>query len=100
MHTVGQAEVTQHDRTATEAVQRYAVEVVGLSGAVLDVRGDVRIEPAQSRWVPVAVRVPPQVAAAMGPGTHTVSLRVARVGDATDGQAPAVVEKSTFMVPR
>ncbi len=85
---------------ATETVQRYAVEVVGLSGAVLDVRGDVRIEPAQSRWVPVAVRVPPQVAAAMGPGTHTVSLRVARVGDATDGPVPAVVEKSTFMVPR
>lgn len=84
---------------ATEAVQRYRVGVDGLEGAEVRVRGEPVLGPAESRWVPVAVQIPPDLAQALGPGVHPMRFRVTREAEAT---APAVevVEKSTFIVPR
>ncbi len=84
---------------ATEREQRYVVTVRGLEGAVVDVGEDVRIGPAQARWVPAGVRVPPQVAQALGPGAHPVEFKIERLAHGGD-DAARVVEKSTFVVPR
>ncbi len=90
---------------ATEKSQRFRVQATGLSDIVLEVPASVEVESAGARWLPVAVRVPPQVAAAAGPGSHAVQFIVqmassgAAAGDA-DGIAATVREKSTFIVPR
>ena len=84
---------------ATEQPQHYRVGIAGLDGAEAQLRGDARLGPAESRWVPVAVQVPPQTAAALGPGAHPMRFTITR--DAEGAQAAAsVVEKSTFVVPR
>ncbi len=89
---------------ATEQVQTYRVRASGLptatSSLATDVKGDIRIEPAQASWVPVAVRVPPEVAAGAGAGAHRIDFTIERLaGEA--GDAPrSLSEKSTFMVPR
>ncbi|ABM95429.1 cytochrome c oxidase accessory protein CcoG [Methylibium petroleiphilum] len=84
---------------ATESEQRYRVVVSGIAGAQAQVRDEVRLAPAESRWVPVAVQVPPQSAAALGPGAHPLRFEIIREAD---GMQPAasVSEKSTFVVPR
>ena len=83
------------------------------------------LEPAAARWVPVAVRVPPQAAAEAGAGSHVMHFVVQRLAagavvNSAAGNTPAapraaeqtapraaeqtateaVREKSTFMVPR
>jgi hypothetical protein len=65
-----------------------------------DARGDVVVEPAQARWVPIAVSVPPQVAQAAGPGAHRIDFVVERVASADGDNARTQTEKSTFVVPR
>jgi hypothetical protein len=62
-------------------------------------RSDTTLAPAESRWVPVAVQVPPQEAQALGPGAHKLMFRVTREADAEHPEA-SVSEKSTFVVPR
>jgi cytochrome c oxidase accessory protein FixG len=85
---------------ATEQNQRFQLEPVGLPDARIEVRGDLNVGPAESRWVPIAVRLPPESAARLGPGTHPVQVRIQRV-EPTPGTAPReVLEKTTFMVPR
>ncbi len=81
---------------ATERVQRYRIGVSGIEGAGLADRTEIELLPAQARWVTVAVQVPPQVAKSLGPGAHPIRFEVA--ADTPGG--PAVVEKSTFVVPR
>ncbi len=89
---------------ATERPQSYRVGVAGLPGAVADLsgsRGDVTVGPAQTRWVAVAVRVPPAQAASLGAGSHAFSFTVERLPDASSDQAARTLsEKSTFLVPR
>ncbi|MBL8343796.1 MAG: cytochrome c oxidase accessory protein CcoG [Rubrivivax sp.] len=91
---------------ATEQTQRYRITVAGLGGLRLDSPVPVTVEPAAARWVPVAARVPPQAAAAAGPGSHRIEFLIERLdpGSPNDPGAPAVgrvlVEKSTFIVPR
>ncbi len=86
---------------ATEMVQTYRVSATGLptasSALAADLTGDVRIEPAQARWVPVALRVPPEVAAQAGAGAHRITFTVERLGG--EGTR-SLNEKSTFLVPR
>ncbi|MFP5399554.1 MAG: cytochrome c oxidase accessory protein CcoG [Gammaproteobacteria bacterium] len=84
---------------ATEREQRYTVGVRGMDGAQVDAGGEVRVGPAQARWVPTAVRIPPQAAQALGSGAHPVEFVIERVADG-DQAAARVVEKSTFVVPR
>jgi cytochrome c oxidase accessory protein FixG len=84
---------------ATESAQRYRVVVSGIAGAQAQVRDEVRLAPAESRWVPVAVQVPPQSAAALGPGAHPLRFEIIREADGVQ-PAASVSEKSTFVVPR
>jgi cytochrome c oxidase accessory protein FixG len=84
----------------TEDLQRYRVRASGLPELVTEVQADIRIEPAQAGWVPLALRVPPQVAERAGPGAHKIEFTIERV-EAHAGETPRIqTEKSTFMVPR
>ena len=58
---------------ATEAPQRYRIAVSGLAGMRRRIRGEtvVAVDPAEARWVPVAV----QVAAETG-GCRSVAARI------------------------
>ncbi len=85
---------------ATEMPQRYRVQVAGLPGIALDGRPDLTVAPAEARWVTVAVRVPPQAAAAAGPGAHAIQFGIERVADDAHTTPVREVEKSTFVVPR
>jgi hypothetical protein len=85
---------------ATETVQRYRVGANGLNGITTDLAAEVSVQPAQARWVPVALRVPPQVAEAAGSGAHPVHFLVERLADGPTGTSRTLSEKTTFVVPR
>ncbi len=84
----------------TERAQHYRIRAAGLPEIRADLQGDVVVESAQARWVPVALRVPPQVADAAGPGVHHIDFIVERVEDAGGDTTSTQTEKSTFVVPR
>jgi len=86
-------------RNVTERDQGYAVRVQGIDGAVVDLRGRADLGPVELRWVPLAVRVPPEVAQRLGPGSHRVVFVVERLAAGRDAAAE-VVQQSTFVVPR
>ena len=53
------------------------------------------------RWVPVSVRVPPELAARLGAGSHRIEFAVERLADTAGVDAArSLHEKSTFVVPR
>lgn len=79
---------------ATEQVQSVKVSVAGLQGIQLAALPPITLTGAEARWVPVAVRVPPDTAAQAGAGSHAIHFDITAVGE------DPVVEKSTFMVPR
>jgi cytochrome c oxidase accessory protein FixG len=82
---------------ATESRQRYHVGVSGIDGIAVAAGREVEVGPAEARWLPVAVRIPPQ--AAQQAGAQRIQFRIERAADASN--APAVVEEpSTFVVPR
>ena len=88
---------------ATEAVQRVRITVSGLAaldGARLVGGGEVTVGAAESRWAPVAVQIPPELAQRAGSGAHPIEFRIeqlpARAGDAVWTRN----ERSTFVVPR
>ena len=85
---------------ATESVQRYRLNASGLPQMATDLRGDIIVEPAQARWVAIAVRVPPEAAAAAGPGSHVMHFLIERVQETPGDSSATLQEKSTFMVPR
>ena len=84
---------------ATELPQRYRIGVDGLPDAVLASDSEVEVGATASRWVPVSVQIPPQVASRLGAGAHTMRFRISRI-DAAATAGPTVTEKSTFVVPR
>jgi len=84
---------------ASESPQRYRLGVEQLSQAVVDTDRDIDIGPAEARWVPVSVRVPPEVAARMGSGAHGMTLFVEQLRRGDQPQVD-VREPTTFMVPR
>jgi cytochrome c oxidase accessory protein FixG len=84
---------------ATEIAQRYRLRVQGIDGASIVGRSEVDVGPAEARWLPLAVQVPPEAAARLGPGVQQIKFEIERT--AADGHAPArVVEESTFVIPR
>ena len=85
---------------ATESVQRYRLNASGLPQMATDLRGDIIVEPAQARWVAIAVRVPPEAAATAGPGSHVMHFLIERVQETPGDSSATLQEKSTFMVPR
>jgi hypothetical protein len=84
----------------TELVQHYQVVAQGLSQMVAEVPAGLQVGPAEARWVPIALRVPPEVAESAGSGAHPIEFTVRRV-ETGAGEAPRIqIEKSTFVVPR
>jgi cytochrome c oxidase accessory protein FixG len=84
---------------ATERAQTYRVAAAGMSGLRIAPAEPVTLQPAEARWVVVALRVPPEAAAAAGPGSHRVEFTIER--SAGGGDTPArIAERSTFLVPR
>jgi cytochrome c oxidase accessory protein FixG len=84
---------------ATERPQRYRVSAQGLPGLATARVIEVQVDGAQARWVPVALRLPPQAAAEAGSGSHRIQFVVEQLPDARSAGA-SQAEKSTFMVPR
>ena len=84
---------------ATETEQRFNIFMDHLPQVKVQVQQDIIVGPAEARWVPVAVRIPPEVAQTLGSGAQRVELVITRqrVGSEAD---VAVREKTTFMVPR
>ena len=80
----------------TEQTQRYRAQAEGLPGLLLEGGQEIVLAPAENKWVPVSVRVPPESAAQAGPGAHKIVIRVQSQG--ADGTT--LDEKTTFMVPR
>ncbi len=84
---------------ATEQAMQLRVQASGLPRMASDAKAPVALLPAEARWVVMAVRVPPEVAAEAGAGSHAIRF------DVSDAAAPGsegrhVVEQSTFVVPR
>jgi len=90
----------------TERTQRFHISVEGLDGASLSQWSDVDLAPTEARWVPLAVQLPPQAAAALGAGAHPLRFRIALLADAASHAADDDLaqaerrEKSTFVIPR
>ncbi|MEN9420004.1 MAG: cytochrome c oxidase accessory protein CcoG, partial [Pseudomonadota bacterium] len=85
---------------ATESTQRYRVRVEGLPGARLEGRDEVEVGPAQARWLPVAVHLPPETWQGLTPGAHTVRFHIERLAQAAGEASAAVIEPTTFIVMR
>jgi cytochrome c oxidase accessory protein FixG len=88
----------------TEREQHFRLGVEGMDGIALAQSLDVRVAPADARWIAVAVRVPPESAAKAGTGAHPIRFLL-RDGDDDEherehGSALRIHEKSTFVVPR
>ncbi|MDE1997909.1 MAG: cytochrome c oxidase accessory protein CcoG [Burkholderiales bacterium] len=84
---------------ASELPQRYRVGVEQLPQAVLNGGEDIVLAPAEARWVPVAVRVPPEVAARLGTGAHSMTMLIEQLRQGDEPQID-LRERTTFMVPR
>jgi cytochrome c oxidase accessory protein FixG len=85
---------------ATEAPMTLRIQAAGLPRMATDTKADVALRPAEARWVVMAVRVPPEVAAEAGAGSHPIQFDVSAAPGAPGDNPHRVVEKSTFMVPR
>ena len=83
----------------TEQSQRYRFAVSGIAGAEAGTRGETVLAPAESRWVPLAVQVPPEQAQALGPGAHKLVFQITREAGLGEREV-TVTENSTFVVPR
>jgi cytochrome c oxidase accessory protein FixG len=84
---------------ASESAQRFRIGVDGLPGATVASRSEVDVAAAESRWVPVSVRLPHESARELGPGAHRLNFRIERIEPGAP-QGATVHEKSTFVVPR
>jgi cytochrome c oxidase accessory protein FixG len=82
-----------------ESAQRYKVSVTGIDGASVVGRADVELGPAEARWLPLAVQIPPEAAQGKGAGAHTITFSIERQASG-DTAAKTVDEKSTFVIPR
>ncbi len=85
-------------QNASEAPERYRIEVDGVPGLKVVSRPEVSVGATQARWVAVSVQIPPQQASLVGFGAHPITFRIARLQ--TSSAEDAVNEKSTFLVPR
>jgi polyferredoxin len=89
-----------HLMNATEAPQRYRISVQGLPDIAVPGQVSAQAAPAEAVWVTVPARIPPQVAAAAGPGVHPIVFEVEQLPARADEPAVRASSKSTFIVPR
>ncbi len=83
----------------TERPQRYTVQADGLPSLRVVAAQSVEVGPAQSRWLPVRVQLPPEEAAPLAGQSNRIQFHIERAAEA-DEPAYTVHEKSTFLVPR
>ncbi|RZI85314.1 MAG: cytochrome c oxidase accessory protein CcoG [Rubrivivax sp.] len=84
---------------ATESPQRYRLGVEQLPQGQVIGSDELVLGPAEARWVPISVRVPPDTALRLGSGAHAMTIVVEQLRQGNQPQTD-VREKSTFMVPR
>ncbi|RZI81628.1 MAG: cytochrome c oxidase accessory protein CcoG [Rubrivivax sp.] len=84
---------------ATERDQRYRLRADHLPGSRLVAQDEITVGPAQTRWVPVSVRIGPELASSFGAGARPFDIVVVRQRQA-DWADREVKERTTFMVPR
>ena len=82
----------------TESKQHLRIQVEGLPQATLVSNPETDVDSTQARWLPVAVQLPPEAAAALGPGAHPMRFRIVLM--AAGKVVHELTEKSTFVVPR
>lgn len=85
-----------HIMNATESVQRYRVDVVGVQGLALVEVLEVEIGPVEARTVPVGVRLQEAAATSLAGQTLKINFEVKQL--ASDQEEARVLEKSTFYV--
>ena len=83
---------------ATEATQRYRVDVRGPYGLALAQPVEVELRPIEERYVPVTVKLPADAALALA--GQKLPLRFEVTQAAGSGPRAEVLEESTFWVPR
>jgi polyferredoxin len=79
---------------ATEQTQQLQLQARGLPGLHLASSVSATLAPAEARWVTVALRLPPEAAAAAGPGAQHIEFVLNGTGSVP------LAEKSTFVIPR
>jgi cytochrome c oxidase accessory protein FixG len=84
---------------ASEQVQHYRIGVESLAQANVNGGDELVLGPAEDRWVPISVRVPPEAAVRMGAGAAPITIVVEQLRQGARPQVD-VREMSTFMVPR
>ncbi len=89
---------------AADAVQHLALEVRDIDGLrISQPDGPLTLAPTEARWVTVSLRLPPADARRLGPGAHPMHFSVRPVtasGELVNPGGSALLEKSTFIVPR
>ena len=78
---------------ATEASQRYAIDVQGLDGIGIASETEVDVLPTEVRSAAVRVQIPPNSAPS---GSHQIRFTIRSTGQ----DVSEVVEKAVFIVPR
>ena len=76
-----------------ESARHYAVELVGLPGAIILNNEVVDVKAANATAVPIRVRVPANV---LQPGSNRIRFEIKDVDD----PKVKVIEKAVFLVPR
>jgi len=79
-----------------ERAMEVRLSAQGLPGLAIDPAAPVKLEPGEARALSLRLAVAPAAAAAMEPGARPVHLAVTETGH----PAPAVQERTTFVVPR
>jgi cytochrome c oxidase accessory protein FixG len=83
----------------SEQVQRYRVAVSGVPGLQVSTDATIEVPPAETRSVPVQVRLAPDEAAKVQGRTSAIAFEVEQLAGAHE-PARRVREKSIFFVPR
>jgi cytochrome c oxidase accessory protein FixG len=83
----------------TERQQRVRVGVAGLPSLSVVQPDSLTLAGAQAQWLPLALRLPPEAAQALGGGSHEIWFEVSVQGESGE-PATVVREKSTFRLPR
>ncbi len=84
----------------TESPQQLRIEVRGLPGLQAELRGEARLGPAETRLVPLALRLPAEAATALARGT-TLPVTLTLVREAGPaGPERRLDEATTFYLPR
>ncbi|MBI2750013.1 MAG: cytochrome c oxidase accessory protein CcoG [Burkholderiales bacterium] len=87
-----------HIMNATEATERYSVQVVGPQGLELVQATELELGPVEERTVAVGVRLPAVIAARFAGQTVPMQFQVRPQGG--DSATRPALERSTFHVPR